>query len=354
MSVQGLQGQPEAPGSAAIFTDGHIVDFPRLDLDQMSAAAAHWRMEQVQWGKGRLEASLKGIHTASLQLGLSGRSTGFFAHGDVPRDSIMLAVLLRADHDFRYRGLLAQPADIFTLRHGEEFEISTRRDSGIVTVAIDETLLERCFRSILGEPLGHWRQHELLRMAQPRIAAFLPRFLAQCLEMGIGAIQGGDSAKLAWLERSVITALVRSTGRPDIQASRAGRWHQAKFAEEYLRAHVDQPISLPDLCEAVGVNERTLFLGFRERYGLSPKAYLKRLRLNHARRELLNATPETTVTSVATQWCFFQLGQFSAEYRSLFGERPRDTLRNALGGRPAAAIERVNAPEARSKSRTRE
>ena len=46
------------------------------------------------------------------------------------------------------------------------------------------------------------------------------------------------------------------------------------------------------------------------------------------RHALENARPgEATVTRIATDYGFFELGRFAATYTSLFGERPSDTLR---------------------------
>jgi AraC-like DNA-binding protein len=47
-----------------------------------------------------------------------------------------------------------------------------------------------------------------------------------------------------------------------------------------------------------------------------------------ARRALLRASAATaTVTSIATELGFWELGRFSVEYRALFGESPREALR---------------------------
>ena len=60
---------------------------------------------------------------------------------------------------------------------------------------------------------------------------------------------------------------------------------------------------------------------------MGPKHYLLLRRMHLARHALRNATPEaTTVTDVATQYGFWQLGRFAVEYQSLFGESPSATL----------------------------
>jgi transcriptional regulator GlxA family with amidase domain len=89
-------------------------------------------------------------------------------------------------------------------------------------------------------------------------------------------------------------------------------------------------VSMADLCKAVNANERTLFLGFHEVYGMSPKSFHKTLRLNRVNLELRKVYPGKTVTEVATRWGFIHFGRFAADYRQVFGEFPHDTLRNTL------------------------
>jgi AraC-like DNA-binding protein len=61
---------------------------------------------------------------------------------------------------------------------------------------------------------------------------------------------------------------------------------------------------------------------------MSPKRYLWLRRMNLARRALRRADPEsTTVTEIATNYGFWELGRFSVAYRSLFGESPSTALR---------------------------
>ena len=60
---------------------------------------------------------------------------------------------------------------------------------------------------------------------------------------------------------------------------------------------------------------------------MSPVKYLKRHRMTQARLSLVKAEPaDTTVTTVAHHWGFWELGRFAVEYRQLFGESPSTTL----------------------------
>jgi transcriptional regulator GlxA family with amidase domain len=85
-----------------------------------------------------------------------------------------------------------------------------------------------------------------------------------------------------------------------------------------------------DLCRAAAVSERALEYAFKETLGLTPVAYLTRLRLHRVRDALLKATRDTTtVSSVALAWGFWHFGEFSQAYKACFGELPSETLRGS-------------------------
>lgn len=101
-----------------------------------------------------------------------------------------------------------------------------------------------------------------------------------------------------------------------------------KRLDAFLREHLDQPIHLAQLCDATGVSERSLRNACHAVCGTSPKRYLTRRRLEAVRLALAEARPgHDTVTRIATDYGFFELGRFAGIYSSTFGERPSDTLR---------------------------
>lgn len=99
-------------------------------------------------------------------------------------------------------------------------------------------------------------------------------------------------------------------------------------AEDFIMLHLDCPLTLQDICQAVNVSKSTLSYGFQEIFGMSPMAYLKIRRLNGVRHALKGGNPETdTVLGIANRYGFWHMGHFSRDYKQLFGESPSETLK---------------------------
>jgi len=68
--------------------------------------------------------------------------------------------------------------------------------------------------------------------------------------------------------------------------------------------------------------------------GISPKRYLRLVRLNGVRRDLKSRAHEARVKvqDVAARWGFSHMGHFSQDYKALFGELPSETRRRGAAG----------------------
>jgi len=116
------------------------------------------------------------------------------------------------------------------------------------------------------------------------------------------------------------------------------RSHIVRRAEQLLHDRAGEAISISELSSMAGVSERSLRNAFYRVCTTGPKRYLRMLRLHQVRRSLCAATQATaTVTRVATQHGFYELGRFAGEYRALFGEAPSATLQRARVGSHGAA-----------------
>jgi AraC-like DNA-binding protein len=99
-------------------------------------------------------------------------------------------------------------------------------------------------------------------------------------------------------------------------------------AVAFIEANPDLDIGVSEIALAARVTPRAVQLAFRRHLQTTPTAYLRRVRLDRVRADLLTADPaRTTVTAVAARWGFASSSRFAAQYRAAYGEAPSVTLR---------------------------
>jgi len=135
------------------------------------------------------------------------------------------------------------------------------------------------------------------------------------------------------MEQALVEAMVFCLADSHSDNIRNVQRHHASVMrrlEEALMAKPEEPLYMAELAAQVGASYWTLRDCCLEYLGMSPKRYLWLRRMNLARRALRRADAErTTVTEIASDYGFWELGRFSVVYRSLFGESPSRTLRRS-------------------------
>ena len=106
----------------------------------------------------------------------------------------------------------------------------------------------------------------------------------------------------------------------------ARRARAVSQALDYIGDNRGNAITVRGMCNAIGIPLRTINRAFRERFGIGPKAYLVRQRLNSVRAELMHAPSDTLIADIANHWGFWHMGQFAKDYKEMFGELPSETL----------------------------
>jgi AraC-like DNA-binding protein len=201
-----------------------------------------------------------------------------------------------------------------------------------ILVSFDAAALTRQLASLLGEAIG-----ETLVFAPALDVDTGPgRSLMRSIRLAIEEIEETGSLlsnrlAAAQFEQWLMTALL--LGQPSnysarLQGGKAPAPRDVKRAIEFIRTHLDSPITIDDLVAAAGVPGRTLYQHFRDFEGVTPFGYAKKLRFERVRAALLDGG-EITVTEAASRCGFEHLGRFSIEYRRRFGESPSATLAHA-------------------------
>jgi AraC-like DNA-binding protein len=150
------------------------------------------------------------------------------------------------------------------------------------------------------------------------------------------------------IEQDLVRTMVGcvTEGLADREIGSALRIPVMKRLERLLEENPLRPFYTAEVCAEIGVSDRTLRWRCQEHLGMSPGQYFWLRRMNLARRALATADMAmTTVTRIAGDCGFWELGRFSVTYRRLFGESPSATLRRApdqpIRGHPLADTHRT-------------
>lgn len=178
------------------------------------------------------------------------------------------------------------------------------------------------------------RHVRYLRISPARLLG-LDRLVREILQTAVAAAeQSCAAASLAALENDFLcrcAALLEHADAGDHGLARVvARRRAALRAREFIDMHLDQRLSLSQICRASYASARALTYGFREMFDLTPMAYVRFARMAQVRSELyLAPSHRRAITALARKWGFWHLGQFSKEYCALYGELPSQTLRRA-------------------------
>jgi AraC-like DNA-binding protein len=231
-----------------------------------------------------------------------------------------------------WHGISAEPSDILAADAGEYFDLVVPPGTKAYCVSVigdAEVMLRHLGGPILAKKL---RGSALpipcdLHAIQQLGEWFTERYQGF---KGDSSLRGGSAMKLkqAFLRR--LAACLR-TGRPVSSPGNSTATKRAdvvRRVEQHLLDNLALPQTVDDLCRGAGTSRRTLEYAFKDYFGTSPRQFIKALKLNAARNDLLYTQYGSgQVTSIASGWGFTHMGQFSSDYRRMFGESPNKTLR---------------------------
>ena len=244
----------------------------------------------------------------------------------------------------RHSGMEVSPGEIIVIGSGSAHHQRTAGPSQWGALSLTPEDLAAAGNALVGRDLAGPSVNHLIRPTPEAMSRLLK------LHAAAGLLAKRAPERLAHpevaraLDQALVHAMVRClTESIPVGKGATNRRHAAVIArfQELLEANHDQPLYLAEICAATGVSERTLRVCCHEHLGMGPVRYLWLRRMHLARRTLMCADAATaTVTAIATDHGFWELGRFSVEYRALFGEQPSATLhrppevRRAFQNRP--------------------
>jgi AraC-like DNA-binding protein len=201
----------------------------------------------------------------------------------------------------------------------------------ILMVNIDLDVLARHAAQQLGAETarldfhGHAAVSDTLRAHWLRTVGYAWRSVVRDRE-----VLHNDAIRRATFEAVAASALATFpiTAKGPVRMPHAVASSAIRRAQHYISDNADQPLTVAEIAAAARLSVRALQAGFRREFGTTPVAYLREVRLEAARADLVKADPtQEQVAEVARRWAFANAGRFAAQYRERFGEYPTETLR---------------------------
>lgn len=224
------------------------------------------------------------------------------------------------------------PGTAHVVNHdAQRFDFTSSEDLEVLTLCFQDPLLQAYARKFHGPDPHRTTDFDSDVTLESNLGACFARYLYFVWdELNRGGAFLQSSIATEEIEDSLWAMFLSAVQVASPQRARTDHGYAVyvKHAEEYIVGNLDSPLRVADIAVAVGVSVTTLNRAFRINYGTGPKAFVKQRRLDRVRSELLSADPQsTTVTSIATLYGFFHLGQFAADYKRTFHESPSNTLR---------------------------
>jgi AraC family transcriptional regulator, ethanolamine operon transcriptional activator len=312
-----------------------VASFRCIDAQEQAATLNGWHQAYWQLSRGAFVGTVDAVEFDGAYVFLESANRALLQRGYLAPGALAVAVPVRLDGPARFCGTQCTFDQAFVYSGRDGFEFCSPADHQVAGIALSPALMHS-----LGEAQ---RSAVLLQGAATQASAIAPdpRAVASMRSLVAGLIEALRSTPVlidnphtrSALRDAIIGSVcdVFDSGGAcaTLPVQVRARWALVVRAREMIDAAPCEPVTVASLCSALEVSRRTLQYCFQEVLGISPNAYLRAMRLNGARRALQTGSP--SVTDAALDWGFWHLGQFSADYRQMFGELPSQTAQRHRG-----------------------
>lgn len=318
-------GSEVCPSSARLPASRCLTDDPYRHARSLMG----WRRELIQLSSGVFAGKIFGAELGGLQAADEWLSRGAFHIGPAASGGLTLGVARARNGEASiWNGQKVCGDTLLCAFDDTEMVLRTDEACRIRWLFVPWPLLGR--HNDIRDCVAEQKEGAALCLKDERLAAKL-RACVWCLRQGP---ESAGTGLASFREEMIGVAdnFVRRyvAANPCLGARGAHAMRILRVVRRYLRNNVGESISLLDLCDAASTSERTIRNACEIITGESPIAFLRAMRLNQVRRELLYANSPVRVTEIGMRCGFLHMPQFSKDYRHLFGELPSTTIRRQL------------------------
>jgi len=307
-----------------IFPAGMLINTPLLDIDAIQPHTEKWDIAFTKIGKEDLKVAIHAFHTPRIQFSAVYYTDAYMLRGHFPKGSIVLSYIhTKATANFNNRKL--KPDHLIVARDSCHIDLLINGPSTNYSVAVEEAFFFSAFKSFFG--MDFEEESEMTLTLKPSRSKAYVETLNEWLHFFLNAKDLEFSGEeYLYIEYEILDSLFAfvSLGKKNTKPTE----EKIRRARELLHRNLENTYYMSDLVRELKINDRSLQYMFRKNLGISPKHYLKQLRLNAINQELVSAKErDMNIKEIAMKYNFFHMGHFSKEYKKMFGETPSETLK---------------------------
>lgn len=303
------------------------------DVDEQAALLRGWNQSYAQLSAGAFKGNIAETSFSGLHLFMEQTDSELYQTGELPSHlcAVGVPLAMRGVANFCGASTEGEALHVFSGRNG--FEFYTPAGLVMAGIVVDAGDLASAFGDDEALSVFASLGDAHLRRVRLDLANGLRSQIVSAFEVIRDQPHLTDDPQYVQALKTAFVSTVAqalSEGHPGSEASiaPAKRWQIVASARELIMEHPDTPMTIADVCRALGVSRRNLQYCFQDVLGISPAAFLRIVRLNGARRAIKTAK---SVTDAATMWSFWHFGRFAHDYKAMFGELPSETYRRSRG-----------------------
>jgi AraC family ethanolamine operon transcriptional activator len=288
------------------------------DLNKLSA----WDIDFRQIEPGRMKTVIRAHSGKSVNLIEIGMSKAVHQNGVSPKGQISLGLPYQNSLS-TWQGQNMETAQLVSFGSSQEFDGVGFGEFRGLTISIDVQEAER-----LADMLGFDIPYALRGSVKYDIDG-KSESLAALNEIS-GRLLNDTNAAVLQEEAIISNVLIAATSfeQTTDKSSPKSRSRAVNKAIEMMISSEEESLEVSQICREIGVSWRTLDRAFSEKFGISPKQYYLRMRLNWVRTDLLQRAPGDSISDIINGRGYWHMGKFAQDYCKMFDELPSRTTGN--------------------------
>ena len=301
------------------------------DANVLAKSLSKWQQEYLQISPGQFAGSIKEFSIGEVQIFREVINKSVDQHGQPLPGRFTVGIPVSMHGEAYWCGNEFSSADsVLFLRPDYELKFKTPVHSDIYGASIDTgAFMQFSSNGDYYDSSTFRHLKELNSLPPGNCAAFRQAFdsFFRAIELTPRLLES-ESAKKQ-LTFDIMNLILRMTSEIPVSkkpyANQFIHRHIVDNARQYILSRRSEALTVTDLCEGLRTSHRSLHYAFNKVLGISPVTYLRYVRLNGARADLISSDKPILISEAATKWGFWHMGMFSLYYKSLFGEQPSET-----------------------------